>query len=464
MSASAVGALPRRRLAAVALLAAGLSVANFAAPAAASNPTIEAVPDAGWHFTNTSPPIRFKVKNTSPRGQGPRRINSIHIITNAPNSVPMRPLDIYRTTEDGRTSAQAPTCEQRGTNGLACGGLDAGPGDTLTVDFTTSPNPYPHSETITVIADSKVGAEEILGDPITLNGPGPPPTTAPAPSPYPPPPPIAPPPPNNAMATGPKKKVVLFGKGAALAGGTIAFYGACSAACTGPVPDPVTKGTGGVLLAVGAGLALVGVTVDFVAELVDPFDPDFREVPEVARPHAPRVSAGNGISKSVARAANRMSKNAARVDAYGDALVTAYNRAASATQQDDLAARTSQLRAGAGFARTLAGLLDDGPDLRRRLAHAIRASDLSLKLKPSRFAELRDRLRDGPTRALRSTLKAYGLSKAEIRKFTRKIANVRLGSPLPRVTTMLTDDQTARAEHRVADGFRQVARAFAAAA
>ena len=435
----------------------------WAATAQAANPTIQPVPSDQWFYSD-SPPIRFKVENTSKRGEGPRRINSIHIITNAPGSSPMRPLDMYRSHADGSTAAEAPNCTPKGANGLDCTGLDVGPGDTLTVDFTTNPNPYPNDATITVIADTKLETEEILGPPITLKGPGPPPPKPPTPSPYGPPPPIAPPPPGNAMPTTTKKKVAIFAKGAQVTGGTIALYGAYIAFSTGPVPDPATKGAGTGLALLGGAIALIGTVTDFVAELVDPLDPRFRQATHPPPVHAPHLNAGPGIPRALAVALNRLAMNAGRINAYGTALTTAFNRAATATKKDALAARSRQLSAGAGFARKLAGYLDADPALRRGVAHAIQSAQLSLRVRVGRLPAIRRRLRQGPPPELRRVLKAFGLSGSEIRAATRRIANVKLPSPLRRVSSMLLDKRIAAAEHGTADGFRRVALALQAAA
>ena len=436
---------------------------SFASTAQAANPTIQPVPNEQWYYSS-SPPIRFKVENTSKRGEGPRRINSIHIITNAPGSSPVRPLDMYRSHPDGSTAAEAPNCTPKGANGLDCTGLDVGPGDTLTVDFTTNPDPYPNDATITVIADTKLETEEILGPPITLRGPGPPPPRPPTPSPYGPPPPIAPLPPGNAMPTSTKKKVAIFAKGATVTGGTIALYGAYVAFSTGPAPEPATKGAGTGLALLGGAIALVGAVTDFVAELVDPFDPDFRQVSRPPPVHAPQLNPGPGVPRALAGAINRLARNAARINAYGTALATAFNRATSATKKDDLAARSRQLRAGAGFARSLAGYLDADPVLRRRVASAITAAHLSLQVRVARLPAIRRRLRRGPPPELRRVLEQFGLSGREIRAATREIANVKLPSPLPRVSTMLRNKRIGAAEHGAAAGLRRVARALQAAA
>ena len=137
------------------------------ASALATNPTIEGVPDNSW-TRGGAPPVGFKVKNTSKPGNGPTHIDSIHIRTNAPGSVPKPPVEISRTTPNGGTSAQNPTCVQVGADTLKCDGLDASRGDTLNVHFATDPKPYPLDATITIWADSKVENMEFLGDPITL--------------------------------------------------------------------------------------------------------------------------------------------------------------------------------------------------------------------------------------------------------------------------------------------------------
>ncbi len=425
----------------------------LASPASAfsANPTIQGVPDTTWHYTDGNPPITFEVKNTSQRGQGPRHIDSIHIITNAPNSAPMRPLNIYRTRPDGGTSAQSPNCFQRGTNGLECNGLDASAGDKLTVDFTTTPNPYPHSATITVIADSKVGNEEVLGDPITLAGPGPSKS----------PPPPLPPPPNGEMSSGGKKAVKVIDKALNTAGNAIGLYAAYAALF--PSPDPASKGTALWLGLTAAALKVVGSGVGLVGELVDPFDPNYRAITRALPIHAPRVGEGEGIPKAVARAINRLTSNAGRIDATGSALLTSYNRAASAAKKHNLAARSRQLGAAARFARSLAKLLDGDPALRRHLARAIRATHQSLVVSTGKVGQARRRVRRGPPTALVSPLRAFGMSGAEIRDFVREIGNAQFPSDSS-ITGMLANRHADGAEHAAAAGFRQVARAFLAAA
>src|SRR5689334_7379492 len=104
----------RGRLCAARLLAGGgalavLSVSGLAAavPASAADPTIMGVPSNMWE-RSSNPPIEFKVKNVSANKSA--HINSLHIRPNVPGSAATRPLNVYRTTSDGRTSAVTPNC------------------------------------------------------------------------------------------------------------------------------------------------------------------------------------------------------------------------------------------------------------------------------------------------------------------------------------------------------------------
>lgn len=197
------------------------------------------------------------------------------------------------------------------------------------------------------------------------------------------------------------------------------YYALCAASAIGGTATIGLPPVGIALFAVGGLFCGAGAAMHALA--LDPIDPNYRIVAKPKMPPAPRVAAGEGVSRAAASALNELLALQAKEIGLAAAILTAFNRSQGAHVKKQTVWEKRQMQASGKYAAQLSALMLSEAKLRTRVKSELSASvegrDLDTEVSEDDAYAFQLSLATGSLPArLAAGLKKLGLTSVELKE------------------------------------------------